>query len=46
VKASDVMTRKVVTVTGEASLEDAARLMVQNRISGLPVVNNEGTCWE
>jgi len=37
------MNRKVVTISGEASLEDAARLMVQNRISGLPVVNDQGT---
>lgn len=41
-KASDVMTRQVVTVPGKASLEDAARLMVQHRISGLPVVNDRG----
>jgi len=41
-KASDVMNRKVVTISGKASLEEAARLMVQNRISGLPVVNDQG----
>ncbi len=41
-KASDVMNREVVTVSGKASLEDAARLMLQNRISGLPVVNDQG----
>ncbi len=41
-KASDVMNRKVVTVMGKASLEDAARLMMEHRISGLPVVNDQG----
>jgi CBS domain-containing protein len=42
-KASDVMNRKVVVVMGEASLEEAARLMVEHRISGLPVVDDRGT---
>jgi CBS domain-containing protein len=42
-KASDVMNRKVVTVMGEASLTEAARLMIQHRISGLPVVDDRGT---
>ncbi len=41
-KASDVMTAKTVTVMGSASLKDAAHLMVQNRISGLPVVDDSG----
>jgi CBS domain-containing protein len=42
VNASDVMTRTVVSVTRETSLEEAARLMVQNRISGLPVLSGDG----
>lgn len=42
-KASDVMNKKVVTIMGEASLDDAARLMIEHRISGLPVVNDRGT---
>lgn len=38
----DVMTRNVISVkTGEPVLK-AARLMLQNRISGLPVVNDAG----
>lgn len=41
-KASDVMNRNVVTIKGGASLEDAARIMVQNRVSGLPVVDDQG----
>lgn len=41
-KASDVMHKKLVTVMPGASLADAARLMVENRISGLPVVDARG----
>jgi CBS domain-containing protein len=40
-KVSDVMTREVVTTGPEASLEDAARLMVRHRVSGLPVVDEK-----
>ncbi len=36
----DVMTIDVITVTPEHSLKEAARLMVDNRISGLPVVED------
>ena len=39
VKVSDVMTRKVITVTEDTPIEDAARIMVDNKIGGLPVVN-------
>src|SRR5262249_31803942 len=38
-KASDVMTRDVVWVAPDASVMQAARIMLQNRISGLPVVD-------
>lgn len=41
-KAADVMTRQVVTVTPDATIEEAARLMLQHRISGLPVTNSDG----
>jgi CBS domain-containing protein len=41
-KASDVMHRKVVTVFQEATLEEAAELMIENRVSGLPVVDGRG----
>src|SRR2546426_5345904 len=40
-KAEDVMTTKVVTITEEQSKQQAARLLSQHRISGLPVVNND-----
>ena len=41
-KASDIMTRRVVTVARDTSILEAVRLMLQNRISGLPVVDDKG----
>jgi CBS domain-containing protein len=42
-KAADVMVRDVITVRPEASVRDAALLMLQHGISGLPVVDeNQG----
>lgn len=41
-KASDVMQRELITTTAETAIEDAVRLMVANRISGLPVVDSTG----
>jgi CBS domain-containing protein len=41
-KAADVMTRQVITISADASILQAARLMLQNRISGLPVVDQQG----
>ena len=38
-KAEDVMTTRVVTITEDQSKQQAARLLSQHRISGLPVVN-------
>jgi CBS domain-containing protein len=40
-KVGDVMTREVVSVQPGASLKQAARLLVEHRISGLPVVDDE-----
>jgi CBS domain-containing protein len=42
-KAADVMTTEVVTVGPDASILEAARLMLQRKISGLPVVDAAGT---
>ena len=39
--ARDIMTRKVYTISPEASAKEAAQLLDQMRISGLPVVNTE-----
>jgi CBS domain-containing protein len=41
-KAADVMTRQVVTVTLDATVEEAARSMLHHRISGLPVTDTDG----
>jgi CBS domain-containing protein len=39
----DVMTRNVVSIRSDDTILKAARLMLQNRISGLPVVDAEGS---
>lgn len=41
-KASDVMTRAMITIGPDASLLEAGRLMLQHKISGLPVTDAEG----
>ncbi|MBX0326255.1 CBS domain-containing protein [Oscillochloris sp. ZM17-4] len=41
-KAREIMTRSVISILEDATVEDAARLLARNRISGLPVVNAEG----
>ncbi|WP_028458827.1 CBS domain-containing protein [Chloroflexus sp. Y-396-1] len=41
-KAREIMTRNVICVNDDATVEDAARLMTRNRISGLPVINSHG----
>jgi len=42
VKVADAMTREVVAVPPDASLKEAARLLVERRVSGLPVVDAGG----
>jgi CBS domain-containing protein len=39
---ADIMTRKVISVTPETTIAEAARLMLRHRISGLPVVGERG----
>jgi CBS domain-containing protein len=41
-KVKDVMTQRVISIQSNASILQAARLMLQNRISGLPVVDSGG----
>jgi CBS domain-containing protein len=41
--AHDVMTRKVITVSPETRVEDAAALMAEHRITGLPVLDDHGS---
>jgi CBS-domain-containing membrane protein len=39
--AKDIMTREVITVAEETPISEAARLMTERHISGLPVLNNK-----
>jgi len=41
-RAKDIMTTGVVSISSEASIQEAAQLMLDNHISGLPVVNDAG----
>jgi CBS domain-containing protein len=41
-RAHQIMTRSVITVTPETSVVEAANIMLQRHISGLPVVNSAG----
>src|SRR5512136_2931536 len=40
-KVEEVMTRQVITVTEDTPLEDAARIMADNKIGGLPVMRED-----
>ena len=42
-KAKDVMTADVLTISQDASIREAVRLMLQRKISGLPVVDSSNT---
>ena len=42
-KISEVMTRNVVTVTCRTPLKEVARQLVRRRVSGLPVVDEDGS---
>lgn len=39
-KAKDIMTKEVITVKPEATVEELARLLMNNKISGVPVTND------
>jgi len=41
-KAMDVMVRDVITVRPDTSVAEAARLLVENDISALPIIDDEG----
>jgi len=41
IKIKDVMTRSVLTVSGDTPIEEAARMMVDNKVGGLPVMNDD-----
>jgi CBS-domain-containing membrane protein len=40
--ARDIMTREVVTIQPEASVEDLAKLLAEHRIGGAPVLDKSG----
>ncbi len=40
-KAKDIMTREVITVREEDTIEEVVKLVLENRISGVPVINDE-----
>jgi CBS domain-containing protein len=42
-RASDIMVTKVITVGPQASVRDVAKLLLTNRISAIPVVDEHGT---
>lgn len=42
-KTRDIMTTNVVSVREDTTIEDAARMLTRNHISGLPVVNRDGS---
>jgi len=41
-RAKDIMTVDPITVTPETTIDEAAKIMSEEHISGLPVVNSEG----
>ncbi len=41
-KAGEVMTQPVVTVSPDTTVSEIARILVERHISGVPVVNNDG----
>ncbi len=43
IKASAIMKTDVITVTKDENIHEAIRIMVLNNITGLPVVNADGT---
>ena len=42
-KAKDIMKKKVITVKRDTSIQEAIRILVDNNITGLPVVNDDMT---
>ena len=42
VKAKDIMTRKVITVYPDTEIQQAAKLMLENHLNGLPVLDRAG----
>jgi CBS domain-containing protein len=45
IKAKDVMTADVITVTPDTTVEELGRLFIERRISGAPVVDADGNLF-
>jgi CBS domain-containing protein len=43
IKVSEVMTKNVVTVAPEATIEEAAQIMIDKKVGALPVVRDKNT---
>ena len=43
-RVTDIMTRRVVTVSPDQKMSEAARLLIEKRVTGAPVVDAEGKC--
>ena len=41
-KVSDVMTREVIAVRADTGIQEIARLLKENRIGGVPVIDDDG----
>ena len=41
-KAHQIMTRRLITISPESSIADAAEVLLRNKVSCLPVVNSKG----
>ncbi len=41
-KAKDIMTREIITVSPETEIANAAKILLENRINGLPVIDAFG----
>lgn len=42
IRARDIMTKEVITVSPETDIAQATRLLLENHINGAPVVNADG----
>jgi len=42
IRARDIMTKEVITVSPETDIAQATRLLLENHINGVPVVNADG----
>ncbi|HEY5500709.1 MAG TPA: CBS domain-containing protein [Candidatus Humimicrobiaceae bacterium] len=40
--AKDIMTKKVITINQDASIEELSNLLLDSKISGVPVIDNDG----